>query len=349
MPRRDEGLVLRDVSARAGSFRLARVTLDIERGRTLVLLGPSGAGKSTLVHTIAGFRKVDAGQVVLASTEVTKLPPERRRVGMVFQDDALFPHLSVIDNIRFGPRAQRRDVSSGAIDELVGSLGLKPLLNRSPRSLSGGERQRVALARALAAEPHVLLLDEPLSALDQPTREELREVVRAQARRAFLPTMYITHDRDEALSLADDLAVIVAGELRQNGPADVVVAEPADIDVARLLGWRLLGSAQIRQGRCELGGLQLPSPSHAPEGASVTVVYRPEEVHLQRDQGPLEAALQGTVSAIHPTRPLAQVEIASSPPIHALALQSTLRHLDLVAGAPVAAQLPPGAVRVIVR
>ena len=176
MPTADRGLAVNDLTGQAGSFRLGPVSLAIEPGQVLAVLGPSGAGKTMLLETIAGLRPYRSGRITLAGTDITTLPPEQRRIGLVFQDAALFPHLSVAGNIRFGPKARRQAPAAGT-DPLLRRLGITPLAARSPRSLSGGERQRVALARALAIEPGLLLLDEPLSALDQPTREDLRALL----------------------------------------------------------------------------------------------------------------------------------------------------------------------------
>ena len=169
----------------------------------LVLLGPSGAGKSTLLDTIAGFRKAVAGKVALCGRDLTPLPPEARRIGIVFQDAALFPHLSVREK-RPLRGARCRGVSGHQLsDDLLDRFGLMELAGGAPRSLSGGERQRVALARVLASEPELMLLDEPLSALDQPTREDLRAVLQGLLADQGIPAVHVTHDREEALSLGD--------------------------------------------------------------------------------------------------------------------------------------------------
>ena len=179
-----------------------------------------------LLETIAGLRPHRSGRIRLAGTDITTLPPEQRRIGLVFQDAALFPHLSVAGNIRFGPKARRQPPAAGT-DPLLRRLGITPLAARSPRSLSGGERQRVALARALAIQPGLLLLDEPLSALDQPTREDLRTLLSELLAVLDIPAVHVTHDRDEALSISNDLAIIIGGQLRQAAPASQVTAAPA--------------------------------------------------------------------------------------------------------------------------
>ena len=260
MPTADRGLSVSGLSAQAGSFTLGPVSLDIPPDRVLVVLGPSGAGKTMLLETIAGLRPQQAGQISLAGTDITGLPPERRRIGLVFQDAALFPHLTVKENVRFGPRA-RRAASPDGSDDLLHQLGIAHLADRSPRSLSGGERQRVALARALAIQPGLLLLDEPLSALDQPTREDMRALLQRLLAELEIPAAHVTHDRDEALSIGDDLAVIVGGQLRQTGPAASVAAEPADPDVARLLGWSELGHGTAAGGTVRIGQLVLRDSS----------------------------------------------------------------------------------------
>ena len=257
MPTADRGLVVSDLTGQAGSFRLGPVSLAIAPGQVLAILGPSGAGKTMLLETIAGLRPHRSGRIRLAGTDITTLPPEQRRIGLVFQDAALFPHLSVAENIRFGPKARRQPPSAGT-DPLLRRLGITPLAARSPRSLSGGERQRVALARALAIQPGLLLLDEPLSALDQPTREDLRALLSELLAALDIPAVHVTHDRDEALCISNDLAIIIGGQLRQAGPASQVIAAPADPETARLLGWTELGPGTADHGTVSTGQLRLP-------------------------------------------------------------------------------------------
>jgi len=346
VPTADRGLSISGLSARAGSFTLGPVSLDVPADRVLVVLGPSGAGKTMLLETIAGLRPQQAGQISLAGSDITGLPPERRRIGLVFQDAALFPHLTVRDNIRFGPRA-RRATSHDDSDELLRQLGIGHLAGRSPRSLSGGERQRVALARALAIQPGLLLLDEPLSALDQPTREDMRALLQRLLAELAIPAAHVTHDRDEALSLGDDLAVIVGGQLRQTGPAATVAAEPADPDIARLLGWSELGHGTAASGTARIGQLVL---SKAAEGLNgpVQAFYRSEDIELRpaAPDTPGDGSLTAPIGRIVYTRPLARITLDCDPPITALMLHRDIDRLQLRAGNPVQVSMPPGSLLV---
>jgi len=241
---------------RAGGFRLAIDELTIAPGEYLMVLGPTASGKTMLLEAVAGLRRLEAGRVWFGSTEVTEEPPERRRVGLVYQDYALFPHLTVEENIGFG--LGRR--GQGRVTDLASLLGIGELLGRYPEGLSGGEQQRVALARALAVEPELLLLDEPLSALDGPTRLELQRELKRLHRELGATVVQVTHDLDEAMSLGDRIAVLIAGQLRQVGSPDEVIRLPADAQVAALVGignvFRVAEVRDAADGRHHLVRLQ---------------------------------------------------------------------------------------------
>jgi len=283
-------IALHGLEVAAGGFAVGPVDLEVADGEYAVLLGPSGAGKTLVLEALAGVRRVRGGRLVVDGADVTDLPPERRGVGLVFQDGLLFPHLSVAGNVAYGlrrgdggRRGPRARAASARVRELADEVGIAHLLGRRPATLSGGERQRVALARALAARPRALLLDEPLSAVDLEAREELQDVLRRVSRAERLTALHVTHDRAEAFALADVCALLVDGRLRQVGRPQEVLRRPADGSVARFLGARNVLRATRDAGdphvaRLE-GGLVLRAaePLTAPV---VDVVVRPEDVEV---------------------------------------------------------------------
>jgi molybdate transport system ATP-binding protein len=286
------------------ALRSFRLELELEVGGSpIALVGPSGAGKTTLLRAVAGLLRPESGRIV-AGGEVwfdasrrVHVPPERRSVGLVFQEYALFPHLTVEANVRYGGRAR--------VGELLDAFGLAPLARARPSELSGGERQRVALARALAREPRVLLLDEPLAALDAHTRTSVRAELREHLRRLDLPTLLVTHDYADAAALADTIGVIVAGRLVQLGSAAELIAAPASPFVADFTGANLLaGRARpAADGLTEVilaDGTRVIS-AEAGEGDVGVIVY-PWDVALARE-APADSAqnhLIGEIASIVP-------------------------------------------------
>ena len=223
---------------RFGEFALRDISLRIGKGEYWVILGPSGCGKSVLLQTIAGFFSPERGQILVEGCDVTLAPPERRRMGLVFQQAALFPHKSVWENIAYGLRA--RKAPAGEVErtlaDLVERLGLKTILTRPVPTLSGGEAQRVAIARALAIRPDLLLLDEPMSALDHNMRLELQAELARVHKALGLATLHVTHSREEAAALGDHLAIMLAGRIVQHGSSAEVLGRPRCPFVARFLG-----------------------------------------------------------------------------------------------------------------
>lgn len=243
------------------------VSLEVGPGQTLALLGPSGSGKSTLLRLVAGLEVPEAGQVWLGGTELTPLAPEVRRVGLVFQDYALFPHMSVWENIAFGPREARWDAlrTRERVAFLLELTHLGPHAHKRPDQLSGGERQRVALARALANDPRLLLLDEPLGALDLKLRQELLLELRAILRQIGVPTIVVTHDQSEAFAIAQQVALLREGVIEQLGSPERLFRQPKNTWVASFLGHRnVLSAEQSRQ-------LGLPARPHLLPQEAITL------------------------------------------------------------------------------
>jgi len=254
---------------------LSDLTFDVPTGSLLALVGPSGCGKTTALRVIAGFQGVDNGSVTIRDREVlgpgVNVAPEKRNVGMVFQDYALFPHISVAENVGYGVSGSGR---VGRTVELLDLVGLTGYGDRFPHELSGGEQQRVALARALAPQPDVVLLDEPFSNLDAPQREKMRRELKKTIRSAGVTAVLVTHDQAEALAIADVVAVMCQGSIRQVGRPDEVYRSPVDAWVAGFLGDALLMSGTVNGGTITtpVG----PVDTDLDEGSPATVMIRPE-------------------------------------------------------------------------
>ncbi len=265
---------------------LEDVSLDVGDGELMALVGPSGCGKTTLVRLIAGFETPDSGDILFDGHSVLGVPPERRGVGLVFQNYALFPHMNVFHNVAYGLKFKRVDRPRERVHELLDLVGLKGLEDRMPAELSAGQQQRVALARALAPNPQVLLLDEPLSALDAKLRERLRLEIRKIQRALKITTLYITHDQEEALAVADRVAVMSVAHIEQVGAPQEVYTTPATEFVARFIGRGNLVMGQIlkRDGGeviLSVGDRVMRARGAVGElGQSVKVLVRPERIRL---------------------------------------------------------------------
>jgi iron(III) transport system ATP-binding protein len=277
---------LKRVSKRYGDTPAVQdVSFASERGKLLSLLGASGCGKTTTLRLIAGIEVPDAGEIWLNGQRVADgpriIPPERRRVGMVFQDYALFPHLTVADNIAFpitGQTGPQRQARVSALLDMAGLAGLGP---RYPHELSGGQQQRVALARALAANPSVVLLDEPFSNLDAALRRVMREDLRSILQRAGATAIFVTHDQEEALSISDVVAVMMRGRIAQLGAPHEVYLRPVSREVAAFVGDAnfLRGVADGDVAECTLGQVRLMTRAHGP----IELMIRPEALRLTPD------------------------------------------------------------------
>jgi ABC-type Fe3+/spermidine/putrescine transport system ATPase subunit len=341
-------LTIRDLSVSFRQFRLQDISLSLDQGQTLVLLGPSGCGKSVLLETVAGFHVPATGRVELDGRDITSLPPEERGLGFMFQDYALFPHLTVRQNIAFGVR-RNREVDR-RVNEVLGLVNVRHLIMRRPATLSGGEKQRVALARALAIEPKLFLFDEPLSALDAAMREELRVELRRLLRSLKATSLYVTHDHIEALVLADVIAVIRNGVIQQVDDPLHLFAHPVDAWVAQFLGMQVLrpdhvqpagsGRVQIRVGDASLEATGRESVA----SGTATLVFRPEDVHLERptDRIPSpEGGLSAVVEAVVPLGPLFRVDLFGPATFSALLSRQEYHRFGPKVGETVLARFEP--------
>ncbi|HEY0348294.1 MAG TPA: ABC transporter ATP-binding protein [Pyrinomonadaceae bacterium] len=280
---------VRGVSKRFKKSRvLEDVSFDVAEGESLVLLGASGSGKTTILRIIAGLEQPDSGRVILHGKDVTDLPARERGVGVIFQAYALFPRMTVEKNIAYGlkirhrPRKERRET----VDRLIKLVQLEQHRKKYPSQLSGGQQQRVAIARTLAYKPQVLLFDEPFGALDAQTRVHLRREIRALLRQVKVPSVFITHDQEEALELGDRIAVLNEGRLEQIGTPDDVYNHPASEFVATFLGAANLLLGVAAAGFVEIGTARLPAEKETKrfrDGQSVKLVFRPEDVCVSQD------------------------------------------------------------------
>jgi molybdate transport system ATP-binding protein len=349
-----------------GPLISARSSWALHNAPVTLLFGPSGSGKTTLLRALAGLDRPDSGAITFGDhtwydgARGFSVPPQARGVGLLFQEYALFPHLSVAANVGYGlhrlPRADRER----RVAELAERFGLGDLLPCRPTELSGGQRQRVALARALAPRPRLLLLDEPLSALDAPTREALRGELRHLLEQAGLPAVVVTHDRIEALTLGDRLAVLVDGTIRQVGPVHDVFSTPVDVDVARVVGTENVFPAKLIRREDGLAVLRTTGPG----GAEIVAIdpggidqdayacVRAEEVVLEPVNGHASSArnrLSGIIAARRDEGPLVRITLECGVRLVSLVTRASADRLGLVAGSRAYAVVKAPSVRIVPR
>ncbi len=274
-------LELQSIAKRLGAMDMADVSMTLQRGEYFALLGPTGVGKTVLIELIAGLIRPDAGRVLWDGVDITDMPPQHRRFAVVYQDYALFPHISVAKNIAYGARACGCDSSeaSARTERLANMLGITDLLDRRPDTLSGGEQQRTAMARALAAEPKLLLLDEPLSALDTNTRVRLRKELKRINTELGTTILHVTHEPEEAMALADRIGVMLDYRLHQIAEPEELFRRPTDADAARFLGIRnVLTVSDVDGDICEVSGQRIRAS--AADESTRHIWIMPEELLL---------------------------------------------------------------------
>lgn len=300
-------LVLRNLSKRfSDTVTVGNIDLSLDKGEMVALLGPSGCGKTTILRMIAGLEAPSAGEIIFELKNLVQLPPQKRHLGMVFQNHVLFPHMTVFDNIAFGlkMRALPRAEIAPKVSELIRITQLGGLEQRYPGQLSGGQSQRVALARTLITEPALLLLDEPLSNLDASLRSDMGRFIRDIHGRLGLTTVFVTHDPKEAMTLADKVAVMANGRILQFGTPKTLFHQPVSADVARVLGKAniLMGKIVGFDAHCiavdtDIGRLQAPFKGAPEVGAMAKVMIRPEFIRLVLAQD-IGAPATGTIEAV---------------------------------------------------
>ena len=309
---------IRNLTKLFGEYAALRdVSFTVKSGELVALLGPSGSGKTTLLRVIAGLDAADAGTVLFDGDDATARSATDRHVGFVFQHYALFRHMTVFENVAFGLRVRPRHRRPSEADvrrkvgDLLALVQLDYLGDRYPSQLSGGQRQRVALARALAVEPKVLLLDEPFGALDAKVRQELRRWLRRLHGQIHLTSVFVTHDQEEALELADRVVVMNNGRIEQDGSPEAVVEHPATPFVMTFVGNVNIFHGRVQSGKALLGNLALEYPEHASDDARVAMGYsRPHELEISRiEKG---GGLWATVNDVRVSGALAKMELSDA-------------------------------------
>ncbi len=352
-------IAVESLSLRVGSFTLREISFSLAAGETFVILGSSGAGKSMLLETLAGFYRPSSGRIMIGGRDLTEAPPEARRLAFMFQDYALFPHLTVAQNVGFGLRFFPRRKDAEPLDALLKRLGLEHLAARKPMHLSGGEQQRVALARALAMEPALFLFDEPLSALDARSRDTLRGELKTFLGRAGVPAIYVTHDQLEALALADKMAVMKDGALLQVGSPAEIFNAPASEAVANFVGVETVLEGRVlsvSDGMAEIGVagrvLHVLANAAAKPNTSVTACIRPEDVALARTTHPgssVRNQFPARVVAVAAAGPLFKISLDAGFPLVAYVSKQSYLELGLAPGAELVASVKATAVHLIGR
>ncbi|WP_067049703.1 ABC transporter ATP-binding protein [Methanofollis ethanolicus] len=348
----------RHVSLALGDFSLKDVSLSIEKGDYYFIIGPSGAGKTVVLEAIAGLHLPDAGEVLIRGEDVSTVPPEKRRIALVYQDYSLFPHMTVRENIAFGPRMQRltKEEVASRTERLLASFGIERLADRYPGTMSGGEQQRVAIARALAVEPEILLLDEPFSALDPLTRERLMIDIARIHRQRGLTIVQVTHAREEALRLATRAAVVIDGRLAQEGPVREVFEDPRSVDVARFVGMENILDGTVTENagglaRVRVGDADISAISDSSAGERVAVVVGAADVAIARPgegTGMARNRFEATVTGIVPLGgALVRLHLDCGFPLTALVTRRSADEEGLAAGMIVTASFKASAARTI--
>lgn len=341
---------IESLSRKWKNFCLDKLSLRVESGEYFVILGPTGAGKTLLLELIAGFHALDSGKIWIDGKEVTSLPPEKHELAFVYQDYSLFPHMNVKKNIEFGMRMKKLK-SKEKLFEIARDLKITHLLDRYPLNLSGGEQQRVALARALVTDPEILLLDEPLSALDPRTQESARELLSTLHKNKKLTVLHVTHDQIEARIMADKIAIIMDGKLMQVGVPEEIFEKPVDSRVASFVGFENMLNGRVisvDRGllRIEVGEITIDALGDLEVGSQVHAFLRPENIALSKTsaQSSIRNSLQGRVTEVWVLGALVRVKVNCGVLLNALITRQSAEEMGILPGVPVYAQFKASSV-----
>jgi molybdate/tungstate transport system ATP-binding protein len=344
---------IKALSRKWKSFALDSLDLTIRDGEYFVILGPTGSGKTLLLELIAGFHRPDSGKILINGKDVTDLSPEKRNLAFVYQDYSLFPHMTVKKNIEFGLKMKKLKAPE-KFREISEYLNISHLLERYPLNLSGGEQQRVSLARALVTDPEILMLDEPLSALDPRTQDSAREMLLNVHRKGKLTVLHITHDQTEARIMADKIAVVMDGKLAQVGTPEEVFEKPPNDMIADFVGFEnvLKGRVLSREKgllRIEAEGTVLEAAGEVEVGDMVHVGLRPENIVLSKTftQSSIRNSLKGTVIEVQSLGALVRVRMDCGPLLNALVTRQSAEEMGLAPGVPVYAQFKASSIHVL--
>lgn len=334
---------IRNIKKNFGEFSaLNDVSLDVPSGELVALLGPSGCGKTTLLRIIAGLETPDSGSIHFYGEDATARQVRERKVGFVFQHYALFRHMTVFENVAFGLRVRPKETRPSdaeikrRVHELLELVQLDWLADRYPPQLSGGQRQRIALARALAVEPKVLLLDEPFGALDAKVRKELRRWLRRLHDELHITSIFVTHDQEEALEVADRVVVINKGKIEQIGSPQEVYDHPKSQFVYQFLGNVNQFSSHVHEGGAKIGGTEVNVDAHdSTQNSAATAYVRPHDIEVYKERNGTAPAFEATVSYVHAIGPLVRLELQpvdQTDIIEAELTQERFRELNIAQG-----------------
>ncbi|AKB26954.1 Tungstate ABC transporter, ATP-binding protein WtpC [Methanosarcina siciliae T4/M] len=344
---------IESLSRKWKNFSLDNLSLKVESGEYFVILGPTGAGKTLLLELVAGFHVPDSGRILLDGKDVSDLPPEKHDLAFVYQNYSLFPHMNVKKNIEFGMKMKKIKDPKRVLDTSR-DLKIEHLLDRNPLTLSGGEQQRVALARALVTNPNILLLDEPLSALDPRTQEKAREMLSFLHKKNKLTVLHITHDQTEARIMADRIAVVMDGKLIQVGTPEEIFEKPVEGRVASFVGFENVLKGRVisaDQGllRIRVGEVVIDAAGDMEVGDQVYAFLRPENIALSKSstQSSVRNSLQGRVTEVWVLGALVRVKIDCGVSLNVLITRQSAEEMELFPGVRVYAQFKASSVHVL--